>query len=147
MRSLCRNCAQFGKCGFVAYFPMSVPKCPDYKRGSVNHGQDVYMEVEVKRGRPAKGEFTSAQTKVAKRGRPKKNVEVAPVTIESRVRKILADFPTDFRANDLKSAYQEKYNSPLKFTKDLREKVCTPWKYGSLINKCKVKRRRKVVSV
>jgi hypothetical protein len=138
MNSKCRNCKGFGKCGFVAYFPMTIQKCPDYERGQ-NNGADVYMEKEVKRGRKAKGEFTP---KVSTKGRPKKNAPVTPQKIETRVRKILADFPNDFKAKDLKDAYEKKHKTSLVLTKELRDKVCRPYSGGWLINKCKVKRRK-----
>ena len=136
MRSLCRNCVGFGECGLVAFCNMKVLQCPDYKRGKENHGQDVYVEVEVKRGRKLNGlveEVSGA-------------VDNMDEIIEDRVKKLLWDFPADFRSKQLKDAYSKKYKEQLTFTKELRDKVCRPYKQGLLINKCK-KRKHTRTSV
>jgi len=133
MRSLCRNCAKFGTCGFGAAVEMQMICCRSYVRGSVNHNQDVFVIGETKRGRPRKNEAVAQPTE-------KKVAD--PDKVEKRVRKILADWPWEFHAKELKQEYQKQYGEKLVMTSTLRNAVCTPWKYGILVNKVKVKRRK-----
>ena len=127
MKSLCRNCKGFGVCGFASFVPMTVHSCDDYARGTINHGKDVYIM-----GTPSSKQKTSKK---------KKKTSVSEDKVERRLKNILADFPSDFRANDLKVAYEKKHKEPLVFKAELRKKVCTPWKQGILINNCRVRRR------
>jgi len=126
MKSQCKTCEMFGQCGFEAYVPMIILSCPKYKRGKNTHNADCYLVVENKRGRKSQG-----------------IVNVAPViSMESdqkvikRIKEILSSFPKEFRASQLKQAYEKQYNQKLVFTATMRKSVCKPWKYGVLVNKC-----------
>ena len=83
------------------------------------------------------------EKKVKKQKKEARKPFVSGAKTESRVKKLLADFPNDFKAGDLKDAYEKAYGQPLVFTAGLREKVCRPWKQGILINNCRVNRRVK----
>jgi hypothetical protein len=130
MNSLCRNCTKFGKCGFGGTVEMYILRCPKYERGKINHQQNVYRIAETKRGRPAKEDSVSTKKEIGTNG------------IEKRIRKILKEFPHEFHAKDLKTAYEKKYGQPLVFTSTLRKAVCKPWKYGILVNKCRVRKSK-----
>ena len=132
MKSLCKFCEKFGKCGFGSYAPIQMLACPSYVRGKEKHDTDVFMLVESTRGR--------AVQPIAVDGAVSDktyNQEITEKEILNRIKEILKTFPREFRASELRDEYEKRYGEIIRYSKPLRENTCEPWKYGLLINKCK----------